>query len=126
MKKIVLHTTFGDYTILYPNGDNGLNEIYRGARRSPQQLGDLVLGSISAPPVKGVSFENGEYVVPQSSSIAEQVRSEARRYDVSKVFNYVVIRDFQGNLRILPLTKSCEDSLTKRIRLAEDKAEVKP
>lgn len=126
MRKLTLNTTCGQYTILYPNGENGLNEIYRGARCGQQPLGDLVLGSISAPPLNGVTSDNGEYLVSKSGPIADQIRSEARRNDVTRATNYVVIRDLQGNLRILPRTQSCDEGLTKRIRLAERKEAVKP
>ncbi len=126
MRKVTLNTTCGQYTILYPNGENGVNEIYRGARCGQQPLGNLVLGSISAPPVKGVTFDNGEYFISQNGPVAEQIRSEARKNNVTRTTNYAVIRDLEGNLRILPRTQSCEEGLTKRIRLAERKEAVKP
>ncbi len=125
MRKLTLNTTYGQYTILYPNGENGVNEIYRGTGRG-QQLGDLVLGSISAPPQNGVTADNGEYFVSPSGPIAEQIRSEARRNNVTRATNYAVIRDLKGNLRILPRTQSCEEGLTKRIRLAERNEAAKP
>jgi hypothetical protein len=123
MKKLTLNTTYGKYTILYPTGENGLTEIYRGARCG-QQLGDFVIGSISSPPTRGVTADNGEYFVSHGP-IADQIRSEARKNDVTRAFNYAVIRDLEGNLRILPRTQSCDEGLTKRIRLAESK-EAKP
>lgn len=118
MKKTVVHTTFGPYTVYFPNGDQGAVEVYRGLRRGPQ-LGDILIGSLDRPPSTGVQCDGGEYVVRDNSKTALIIRREAYKNPATTMLNYMVIRDMTGNVRILPQTKQVEEGLTKRIRAAE-------
>ncbi len=121
MKKTLLHTRFGAYSIYQENGENGPVQVYYGNQARGKAIGDIVFGSIREIPSKGVTCENGEYVVPDGNPIAQQIRQQAKRYSIKEMLNYVVIRDLQGNLRILPQTRSVEDNLETKVRRAEQK-----
>ena len=119
VKKTIVNTTFGPYTIYFPNGDQGAVEIYRGTRGSFFQIGDLLIGSLDQPPSTGVQCDNYEYLVRDNSKTAFTIRREASKNVATVLLNYMVIRDVKGNLRILPQTKQVEEGLTKRITAAE-------
>ncbi len=121
MKKTLLHTRFGTYSIYQENGENSPVQVYHSDQARGKAIGDIVVGSIREIPSKGVTCENGEYVVPDRTPIAQNIRQQAKLYSVKELFNYVVIRDLQGNLRILPQTRRVEDGLETRIRRAGQK-----
>ena len=123
MEKTVIRTRFGDYTVYFPEG-NGALQIYYGTNRNSNQLGDMVIGSLPRLP-EGGSYENGELLISDGSPTALKIRQEASRHNFKTVLNYVVIRSVDGDLRVLPQTRSTEDGLTKRIRAAE-KPNLKP
>ena len=118
MNKTLLNTRFGTYAFYFANGEPVPIQVYRGKNSSCPMIGCAILGSLSEVPDKGVSYENGEYVVPSNHPVAQGICQQAKRNDFKQIFNYTVIRDFDGNLRILPQTHSVEDSLTTRVRIA--------
>jgi len=122
VKKTVVHTTFGPYTIYFSNGDHGAVEVYRGTRGRHFQIGDLLLGSLDKLPQTGVEYDNEEYITRDNSKTALAIRREASKNVATVLLNYMVIRDIHGNVRILPQTRQVEEGLTKRITAAEKAA----
>ncbi len=118
MKKSVVQTNAGSYTVYFPNDDSRVVEVYRGKNKVAGQLGDLLLGSLERLPDSGLESENGEYVVTGRRA-EEFVRQEAPKYETMQTWNYIVVRQIDGKLRILPQTRSVESGLTKRLKAVE-------
>ncbi len=118
MKKSIVQTNAGLYTIYFPNDDSRIAEVYRGRNNGGGQIGDLLLGSLERLPDSGVDFENGEYAVTAQRT-EDFVRQEAPMHETMQTWNYIVVRQIDGKLRILPQTRSVESGLTKRLRAVE-------
>jgi hypothetical protein len=118
MKKSVIQTNAGLYSIYFPNGDSGTVEVYRGRNQIGGQIGDLLLGSLERLPDSGLESDNGEYVVTAQKT-DEYVRQEAFKHETMQSWNYIVMRELNGKLRILPQTRNVESGLTKRLKAVE-------
>jgi len=119
MNKTLLNTRFGTYAIYFAAGEFSPVEVYRGKTSRCPMIGSTILGSLKELPDKGVTYENGECVIQGNHPMAQEVSQQAKQADFKRILNYTVIRDFDGNLRILPQTHSVEDGLTTRIKVAE-------
>ena len=124
MRKSFVQTNAGLYTVYFPNDDSRVAEVYRGRNQIGGQIGDLLIGSLERLPDSGLESDNGEFVVTAPRT-EEYVRQEAFKHETMQTWNYIVIRQADGKLRILPQTRSVESGLTKRLKAAEAKS-VKP
>lgn len=126
MKKTVVQTNAGVYSVYFPNGDSGTVEVYRGRSQGGGQIGDLLLGSLERLPDSGLESENGEYAVTTQKT-EDFVRQEAFKHETMQSWNYLVVRQMDGKLRILPQTRNVESGLTKRLKAVEASSKsVKP
>lgn len=116
MKRIVVQTAAGAYSIYQT--ESGV-EVYRSSSKRGQSIGDVLIGSLPSPPSTGVECQGGEYFMRGNTHEAKNTVIECAINDPYVIWNYIVLKDSNNDLRILPMTKKVDSSLSTRVLAAE-------
>lgn len=101
-----MNTGSGKYTLCM-NSDNSI-EVYTGPQKQANSIGHLV-GVVEDLNRYDIEADNECFVVSREGEKA--VINDATKRGEIVSFSYPVIRDNQGQLRILPMARSVEGSL---------------